>query len=197
MTYKYYKIYRDITWEILKKYRINKLPIPVVSVCREMGIRLKYYENTREKTLGKSLIIDGVPYILVKRNASENTRRFIIAHELGHIVLKHVCDEDHPSVLNYDLKDKKSPMEAAANAFAVRLLAPSCVLWGCRTNTAADIERLCAIPAEYAAKRLKRLNYLREQNHFLSCSNETEVYNNFLDFIENYNAEKMYLPPHI
>lgn len=195
MTYKYYKIYRNITWEILKKYRINKLPIPIVSVCREMGVKLKYYENTGETTAGKSLIIDGVPYILLKRNAAENTRRFIVAHELGHIVLKHVCDEEM-SVFNYDIKDKKSPLEAAANAFAVRLLAPSCVLWGCRTNTAADIERLCGIPAEYAAKRLKRLNYLREQNRFLSSTDETEVYNNFLDFIENYNAEKFRLPPH-
>ena len=61
--------------------------------------------------------------------------------------------------------DEPNPMEAAANVFASRLLAPACVLHALDIHTAGDIASLCGLSntaAEIHAKRMAEL-YARER----------------------------------
>lgn len=187
MVYKYYKECRDAAWKMLIDYNVDTMPVPIVRLCREMGIVMKYYKPN-DTNDGKTLYIDGVPYILINEDIPKERKRFVIAHELGHIVLGHI--EDDGSVLFHSEKSQKTPIENEATAFALRLLAPACVLNGCSVENADEIERICQIPSEPAKLRMKRMKLLYKRNKFLTSPDEKAVFENFSSFIEQYNFEK-------
>lgn len=68
---------------------------------------------------------DGTSVILYKDNLPYGERLFVIAHELGHIILKHKRDflfSEEPPVEENDVQEDE------ANDFAYFLLAPPCIL---------------------------------------------------------------------
>lgn len=94
--------------------------------------------------------------VLYKDTLSVSARHLALAHELGHIVLRHV----HCSVLEKSYFDD-SAQEREAEAFARQLLAPACVLrrMGIRTvgqiasNTLLDSEQSGIIYANLRHRR--------------------------------------------
>lgn len=180
MRYDEYKISRNLAWEILLQEQITELPISVSGICKNMGIKIKYYIPEDDNS-GMSMILDGEPVIFVNQNESTERKRFTAAHELGHILLGHVGKYN---LVNREPSGNDNPIERAANIFASRLLAPACVLWGCGVKNADDIAALCRISKQSAEYRMERMKILYERNVFLTSALERKVYLSFKNYIE-------------
>ena len=181
MRYDEYKISRNLAWEILLQEHITKLPVSVSGICKNMGIKIKYYIPEDDNS-GMSTIVGGQPVIFVNQNESTERKRFTAAHELGHILLGHVGKYQ---LVNREPSGSDNPIERAANIFASRLLAPACVLWGCAVKSADDIATLCRISKQSAEYRMERMKILYERNVFLTSALEQKVYQNFKTYINS------------
>lgn len=197
MDYKNYQESRDLTWKLLIRLCIYFLPVRVSDICKVLGIQVISYSKGRGLIERKGLVAlcektDGftIDRVIFYNDACVIGRqRFTVAHELGHILLRH-----GPSVINREPSPTDSPIEQAANVFASRLLAPACVLWGIGAHTAEDISRLCDISlaaAQFRAERMEQL-YQREREFiqtrgkscFLGSPLERSVYEQFKDYID-------------
>ena len=183
--YYYYRKSRDASWQILKDTKTDKMPVSVLKICRSLGITVLYHK-LEEDQLGKCVMVADKPYILLREDISTRMKRFVCAHELGHILLEHF---ESDKTFDYKAVDRNRGCENGAEAFAMRLIATACVLWGCRAKTVQDIVELCGIEKEYAEKRLKRLKRLCKRNKFLTCTAEKEVYDGFMPFINEYTEK--------
>lgn len=182
MEYKQYISSRDLAWKVLLDGNVRVLPVKVSALCRTLGISMKLYGGGEGKD-GESMILSGQPLILVSKEKPVQRQRFTAAHELGHILLGHV-EEGRPAHRGPLPAD--SPIEREANVFASRLLAPSCVLWGCGVDSAEDIMTLCDISRQAAEFRWQRLQALRERGRFLTSPLERRVYERFEEFIKEH-----------
>ena len=148
MDYKEYKTSRNLAWDILLREGVKELPVKVSDICNELGIYLKSYKST-DNNRGFCNIVDSQPYIFVDSGASRAVRRITAAHELGHILLGHVGEFTQLNAAAY-VRDH----ERAADAFAMRLLAPACVLWGCEVESPEEIMTLCDLSLDVAELRM-------------------------------------------
>lgn len=82
---------------------------------------------------------------------SVGTRLFSLAHEIGHIVLRHIAT----GVRGYDASD--TAQEREAGAFAYTLLAPLDALRAARVRTVKQIQRMTLLDRERAAHVLAEL----------------------------------------
>lgn len=182
MDYKNYINSRNLAWEIILQEEIKELPVKISALCRQMGIKLKYY-IPMDNNGGKAELINGTAVIFVNENDEPERQRFTIAHELGHILLGHVGKYQ---LVNREPSADDNPIEQAANVFAVRLLAPACVLWGCGVQQAEDIMQLCKISYTASCYRMERMKLLYKRNKFLIHPLERYVYNQFKDYIDSH-----------
>lgn len=179
MHYSDYNYSRDLAMEILLDCRVTQLPVITSELCKELGIVFHLYEPADEND-GISFIAGGVPHILVSARTSPARQRFTAAHEMGHILLGHVGEYQSA---NRGPSGAENPIEAQANVFASRLLAPACVLWGCGVRSARDIMTLCSISRTAAEYRMAHMKRLFNQGIIFSAPLERMVYYQFLDFI--------------
>lgn len=175
MNYKRYTFSRNLAWEILNRERIKELPIKLIPLCKRMRIRvIKYSDAPQIKDKngdGFQAVIDGKLYILYDDALSPERKRFTIAHELGHIIMKHSgFPED----------------ESSANVFASRLLMPACVLHECGVQTEEEIMQMCGVSHTAAKYRLERLKVLRERNKWYTHPLERKVRRRFSRYIKGY-----------
>ncbi len=180
MLYSDYKVSRDLAWEILIRERVTELPVRIVPLCRQMGIKVLLHEDPARGD-GYSGLIDGVPHIFIYRHCYRPRQRFTAAHELGHILLGHVGKYQ---LVNREPGPNDNPIEQAANVFAARILAPACVLWACNAFTTEAIADLCDISMQAAQFRAERMELLRYRGRFLSSPLEQQVFKQFAPFIE-------------
>lgn len=184
--YGFYKNIRNAAWQALIDFECKSLPISLSEICNKLDIVL--LDNATANELkptenGVAIRQNGVWYIIFDDTDIRGKQRFTIAHELGHILLGHSMKNGYYTRRNNIVKPKD---ETAADMFAARLLAPSCVLWGIRVTTAEQIAAICDISLTAAKIRAERLDLLRKRNKFLSSSKEREVYKQFEDFIVNF-----------
>lgn len=179
MFYKDYQKSRDLAWEVLLHEKVTRLPVKPGQLCKQMGIRVMYYDFQNGKD-GESTIIDGEPWIFIANGKPVQRQRFTCAHELGHILLGHVGEYE---LVNREPSRGDNPIEHAANVFAARLLAPACVLWALNARTPEQIAILCDISLRSAAFRAERMEILYQRNKFLTSPLERQVYDQFKDFI--------------
>lgn len=83
--------------------------------------------------------------------SSVGTRLFSLAHEIGHIVLRHIAT----GARGYDASD--TAQEREADAFAYALLAPLDALRAARVHTVKQIQRMTLLDRERAAHVLAEL----------------------------------------
>lgn len=177
--YSDYQNSRNLSWEILIREEVTELPVKIVTLCRNMGIRVKYSDLGENS--GEARIIDGNPMIFISQNEPIERQRFTVAHELGHILLGHVGKY---RLVNREPSAKDNPIEQEANVFASRLLAPACILWGCGVKSAEDIAGLCSISYAAAEFRWNRFKILLDRDKFLTSPLEYKVYRKFLPYIK-------------
>lgn len=182
MYFKDYEKSRDSAWKILIDCHVGGLPVEVTGICHNLGIRIRALDVDDLRD-GVSTVIDGVPYIGINRFRPVERIRFTIAHEVGHIILGHVGRYDH---INREPSMTDNPIEHAADIFASRLLAPSCVLWGCRVRCAEDIRILCGISRAASVYRWERMRVLYQRGKFFKSPLERQVYSAFWDFIQHH-----------
>ena len=199
MDYKKYQKSRDLSWKILISHGIAQLPVKVSDICMANQIKVISYKSGYEfiKDCGlvrNTVSSDGFTFgkmIFYNEQCSIPRQRFTVAHELGHILL-----HNGQGIYNREPSEKDNPIEAEANVFASRILAPACVLWGLGVSSAKQLSEICNISMQSAEFRFRRLSELYERQKqfirkynkscFLMSSLERAVYNQFLDYINKH-----------
>lgn len=179
-----YKKARNASWQALIDNKVDTLPVDVVKIAGDNGIRLLKNSDAKELRPGEAgiSIFDGKQwFIIYDDTAIPGRKRFTVAHELGHIFL------GHPLVAGFHARaigGNLPPTESEANIFASRFLSPACVLWGLNICSAADIAKLCELSHEAAEVRAERMAELYKRQKFLTSPLEKQVYEQFKGFIE-------------
>lgn len=203
-TYRRYQEARDAAWRALLRFRVNTLPVDMQAVLEELGVTLLPFPNPGEeprlsaliaKTGAKkclSLRIGGEWRVFFQPGAcTENELRFSLAHELGHLILQHPTQPLAPGARCFpgepcpgDAQEEPHDLsDYAADIFALRLLAPACVLHALRADTPGKIAALCGLPPRAAGLRDQRMALLNERDAFFSHPLERQVIAQFQPFI--------------
>lgn len=202
--YNKYKEARDAAWKVLIDNDIREFPVSLSRIAKNNGIKI--VKDSEAKMLGNgesgiSVLENGQWYIIYNDTENPGRRRFTITHELGHIFLGHhsvtqnakcrvqSTERDNPSTetavpLPLHKRGNRSQEEKDADSFAVRLLAPACVLWGLNIHTAEEIQKVCGLSRAASEHRAKRMEVLCERNKFLTSPLERQVYENFKEYME-------------
>ena len=180
MYYGIYKSIRNSAWQCLLDFQLDKLPIDVLQIARAIGVRVikdSLVNDLLPSENGKAYF-DGQQWIIIynDKNPTELSR-FTVAHELGHILLGHELTHiKYANVQEFKIRPKS---EQQADAFAIRLLCPACVLWGLELHTAKEIAEHCRIPESIAAPRARRMKALYSRGKFLTDPQEEQLYRQF------------------
>lgn len=136
---------------VLAKAGADTLPVDVVTVAQIMGYLVQPYSQARDlldqQGLGGSTLSDGTTlqvdtryYILYADNLMSAQKSWVLAHELGHIML-HL---DPASAYLTGAVDTQR-QEAEAEKFARHLLAPLPALYACGAKTPDEISALVGL----------------------------------------------------
>lgn len=187
---RYFQI-RDTVWMTLIECKIHKLPLELDLILNHYHISYCTYEkinsnnNINQDILNATKLYLGFTFIDKKNNItiyfnnniSLTLKRFTIAHEIGHIILK------HQNIDNLIL-------EKEANMFAARLLMPTGPLNAMKIESSEEIAQICKVSIEAATYRFKRLQMLKGRGKFASSPLEQKLLDNFNDYIVNFNYNK-------
>lgn len=195
MSYRDYQNARDAAWRILLDCGISRLPVDLNTICHKLGVHVLSYDEGAElierahlyrivrRTSGLAFYFGDDPVILFDEMKEFPEVMFTVAHELGHLIFAHVSPEGTTRG-RWGEEWKAKPEERAADRFAVRLLAPACVLWGLNVHTAEEIIKLCRIPEPVAKDRAKRMAALYKKHKFLTSPLERAVYHQFFPYLD-------------
>jgi len=144
-----YSLARNMARKVIKDHKLIEVPTDLNKVFQKLG--LKYIElNDLEGIDGAIIEIENKPAIAYLNIAKPIPRqRFTLAHELGHIFLKHstrdLYDAEEVREIGEELTDQsKPPREKEADAFASELLVPHDKLKKYEADI-KDIDKLAAI----------------------------------------------------
>ena len=210
--YRRYQEARDTAWRALLRLENKRLPVDPEALARQVGLDPSPYpQSDREPRLYAltqkagggacvSLRIRGKWHLFLRESAGDDpARRFMIAHELGHLLLRHKTYVLSPGVLAFRggenagdlIENPESADDRDADIFAIRLLAPACLLHEMHVDTAGGIRRLCGLPPRAAAMRAERMELLSERDAFYTHALERQVRAAFLPYLR----ERASLPP--
>ena len=201
-TYRRYQEARDTAWRALLRLPEASLPVDVDHLAQALGVDVLPFPDETENPRVRALIaqtgavrcvslrIRGHWYVFI-RHLDERERRFAVAHELGHLLLRHPTRPLAPGVRAFAggenagdlLEDPIDPADYAADIFAVRLLAPACVLHDLHIDSPAAIGAVCGLPPRAAALRAERMELLNARNAYFTHPLERQVRDRFLPFV--------------
>ncbi len=202
-TYRQYQEARDTAWRALLRLENKRLPVEPEELAALLGVEIHPFpdpkENNRLWTLtnqvrgvGVSLRVEGAWHMFVRDDVLDAAqRRFAVAHELGHLLLGAKTKALAPGVRCFESGDNQGdlmedPQEAAdyaADIFAIRLLAPACLLHELGVDDVGGIMALCGLPPKAAALRAERMKLLNQRNAFYSNPLERQVRDAFRPFL--------------
>jgi Zn-dependent peptidase ImmA (M78 family) len=122
--------------KLVERLGLNAAPINVEKIAEDLGLRV-VAENLGSDISGLLVSKDGMASIAVERRDPPVRRRFTIAHEIGHFLLRHhlqrnelVHADERWQVIYRSPKASEGldPMEVQANQFAATLLMPTKIL---------------------------------------------------------------------
>ena len=92
-------------------------------ICREKGIEVMFRDDFTGQKGAFSLMLN-VPFIFINNNLSDEMKRIVCAHELGHAMLhRKLCRQrKNQTIYEYEIFDIRSSTEYEANIFAANLL---------------------------------------------------------------------------
>lgn len=168
-TYEKYKDARNLAWNILINYKLYSFPIDIIKLAKQLNIQVYKTNDLPNDIYAFNATKNKKKIICYKDSGNLNTNRFTIAHEIGHILLKH----------NNNIKIYK---EEQANIFASRLLSPLCIIKHYNFTKTTEISKFFGLSEESAEIRLNRFKTIVTRNKFLSNELEKEYYNNYCNF---------------
>lgn len=124
------KVIRAQVDKILEECGISSAPISVEKVAASKNVAISFLPFEGEGDLAGMLIQrDGKSVIGVNSTHHRNRQRFTIAHELGHLCLKHEGDVHIDRNFTINKRDQTSSLatshiEIEANRFAAEILMP-------------------------------------------------------------------------
>lgn len=104
--------------------------------------------------------------------------RLDIAHEIGHIQLRHTSIKDYEQNKQY---------EEEARLFAPRLLAPAIALHACEILSYSDIMVFCELPKREAITRSNHMKKLEKKDRYLISDYEKIIYANMEKYFKHHN----------
>ncbi len=185
MIYAKYKNVRNASWQAFIDFNITALPVSVNAIAKLLGIKVIKNSEVHELKKGErgfTMEANGNWYIVFDDTESVPVCRFTVAHELGHILLGHTMYQKK-KYRTFTFRDDE---EQEADMFAVRLLAPACVLHELQAFNANEIAKLCNISITSAGFRAERMALLEKRNKWYLHPLERKVYKNFEKYIKNY-----------
>lgn len=185
MLYGKYQNVRNSVWQALIDFNITKLPVSVNDIARQLGIKVIKDSDVHELKNGERGIAElknGHWYIVFDDRESVPVCRFTVAHELGHILLGHILIDK----VNYRTFERRDEKEQAADMFAIRLLAPACVLHELQALSVEQIQKVCNISHEASSNRAERMKILEARNKYYLHPLERQVKQQFEPFIKDY-----------
>lgn len=187
--------------KLLLEQNITSLPIDwddIIHISNNMNITLVPFKNKEEILSDLSFIhIDKLPsdkaisilyngefivYYCEKLSAAETIS--VIAHEFGHIEMRHITDTGILGKNSDPALDE--PQEKEADDFARSFLAPVCILKHCKVKTVFDVQKLTNLCAEDAQIQLDKLL----NDHTPTISEEIQLINKFRPHILSFNMYK-------
>ena len=193
MNYQIYKDARRAAWDFLIENCVCALPLSFSEICTRCGISIfrdtagVYLEKGQH---GATFLRGGRFNILVSGSDSLEVQRLTIAHELGHIYMRHPTAESQLGRTFGICRKPVSPEEYQAERFAVSVLAPACVLRELEAWSAQEIAEICCIPLETARLRADRMRTLRKRDAFFSDPLEIRVYQQFRQFFREMRGRR-------
>lgn len=113
---------RNLARKLLKDAGLGSPPISLQKLGdyleTKYNLQLDGIRNFSDKTSGATITVNGAPTIAFNKNHGWYRRRFTIAHEIGHYIMK----TGHNSVAS--ALDTTDPIESEVNEFAAELLMP-------------------------------------------------------------------------
>lgn len=142
--------------KLLQECRLHALPINMTELCKTLGIEV-FYDSMlgldgyfiQNQVMQKIIIVVGDTVGICRQ-------RFSIAHELGHIRMRH-------GRVGFSVTGKitRSPhLEASANVFASELLMPKMLLLRFGYLSPERIAEVCRVSLEAATIRAKELGWM-------------------------------------
>ena len=116
----------------MKNPAANLIPSKLISrygtrdpfrICREKGIEVMFRDDFTGQKGAFSLMLN-VPFIFINNNLSDEMKRIVCAHELGHAMLhRKLCrHKKTQTIYEYEIFDIRNSTEYEANIFAANLL---------------------------------------------------------------------------
>ena len=169
----------------------EKLPIDIMRIAKASGIHVVKDSDVHvlQGEYGRIYYKDKKWLVVYDDTHPREIKRYIIAHELGHMFLAHNITKIKYTIRGKD-KFQEKPSEDHANSFADRILCPSCVIWAAEMNSAEEIAKYCDVDMALATRRHKRMETLRKRNKFLTSPIERELFNCFLPYINSIRKSK-------
>ncbi len=194
-TYRDYQLARDTAWQALLQLPEKRLPVDVDALARAMGAEVLPFPKPEEKRLFALVErAKGGPCVSLRirrqwnifmdeKHRTASARRFAVAREVGRILLSQETVSLAPGVRCFacrecpgDLMDDPQEMDDyMADMFAVRLLAPACLLHELHIDASGRITELCGLPPHAAAVRAERMELLNERDVYYTHMLEVRV----------------------
>ncbi len=184
---------RKRVYNCLLDMGITSLPVDTRDIAERFGITLsknKEVNMLASDEMGLCYYTGTHWFIFYDESLDESTLRSVFAHELGHILSEHdVLMRTSPKKLRPYYLHRN---ELVADEFALRLVAPLCILEGMQITSAKELADVCGIPQKAAIKRFRRLQTVRKNDRFFENVQEAQLYCAFFSFIALYctNHEK-------
>lgn len=211
-TYRLYQKARDAAWRALLQLPDKKLPVDVEALAQAVGAEIHPFPDPGEearlsaliekcgkdgsgrKNAAVSLRIQVKWHIFMRPGLDDAQFRFAAAHELGHLILEDATAALSPGVRRFESLENEGDLmenpadlsDYAADIFAIRLLAPACVLHELHIDTPGGIAALCCMPPKAAAFRAERMQLLNRRNAFYTRALERQVLAQFRPFLNGY-----------
>jgi Zn-dependent peptidase ImmA (M78 family) len=125
---------RTTAERLVDRHGLRTAPIDVERLAASVGLRVIATDDLGADVSGLLVSRDGAASIAVRKTDPLVRRRFTIAHEIGHFVMRHhlrrnelVHADEHAQVMYRSPKASEGldPLEVEANQFAASLLMPS------------------------------------------------------------------------
>lgn len=154
---------------LLETYWDAALPVRPIAIADAMGVKVY-----RQSEMNETAIIERLPgrshRVVVNANEPLLRMRFAVAHAIGHVVMGHLGPGGtHSDSLDHFHSDVRSPIERAANEFALELLIPEDALDVVlrKSNRMAEIATLFCVSEVALSIRMKNLGILPSARHAL------------------------------